>query len=94
MQSDAFRGSERDVSLSSDGYPPSGGILPSSNAVRTGVADEEVNVTLGIILTVIGVIALVVTYVRGPNLGLPRRTGYVAGVVLLVVGVALLISTR
>jgi hypothetical protein len=50
---------------------------------------------LGIILTVTGVVALVVTFVRGPNLGLSRRTGYVAGIVLLVLGVALLIySTR
>ena len=48
---------------------------------------------LGIILTVIGVIALVVTAVRGPNLGLSRRTGYIAGVVLLVLGVAILIAT-
>ncbi len=35
---------------------------------------------LGIILTVTGVIALVVTLVRGPNLGLSRRTGHIAGV--------------
>jgi len=49
----------------------------------------------GIILTVTGVLAVVVTLVRGPNLGLSRRTGYVAGGVLLVLGVALLIySTR
>ena len=46
---------------------------------------------LGIILTVTGVLALVVTFVRGPNLGLSRRTGYIAGVVLLVLGVALLL---
>jgi hypothetical protein len=50
--------------------------------------------TLGIILTVIGVLAIVVTLVRGPNLGLSPRTGYVAGGVLLVVGVVLLISTH
>lgn len=50
---------------------------------------------LGIILTVTGVLAIVITRVRGPNLGLSRTTGYVAGVVLLVLGVALLIySTR
>jgi hypothetical protein len=46
---------------------------------------------LGIILTVTGVLALVITLVRGPNLGLSRRTGYISGVVLLVLGVALLI---
>jgi hypothetical protein len=45
---------------------------------------------LGIILAVTGVLALVITRFRGPNLGLSRRTGYVAGVALLVVGVALL----
>jgi hypothetical protein len=45
---------------------------------------------LGIILTVTGVLALVITRVRGPNLGLSRRTGYVAGVVLFVLGVLLL----
>jgi len=49
---------------------------------------------LGIILTVTGVLALVITLVRGPNLGLSRRTGYVAGVVLLVLGAALLIFPR
>jgi hypothetical protein len=50
---------------------------------------------LGIILTATGVLAVVVTLVRGPNLGLSRKTGYVAGGVLLVLGVALLIySTR
>jgi len=48
---------------------------------------------LGIILTVTGVLALVITAVRGPNLHLSRRTGYIAGVVLLVLGVALLISS-
>jgi hypothetical protein len=50
--------------------------------------------TLGIILTVIGVLALVVTAVRGPNLGLSRRTGYITGAVLLVLGVAFLLATR
>lgn len=50
---------------------------------------------LGIILTVTGVLAVVVTIVRGPNLGLSRRTSYLAGGLLLVLGVALLIySTR
>lgn len=46
---------------------------------------------LGIILAVTGVLALVITFIRGPNLGLPRRTGYVAGVVLVVLGAALLV---
>jgi hypothetical protein len=50
--------------------------------------------TIGIVLTVVGVIALVVTAVRGPNLGLSSRTGYIAGAVLLVLGVALLLATR
>ncbi len=45
---------------------------------------------LGIILTVTGVLALVITRLRGPNLGLSPRTGYVAGVVLLALGIALL----
>ena len=44
----------------------------------------------GIILTVTGIVAIVVTLVRGPNLGLSRRTGLVAGTVLLVAGVLLL----
>ncbi len=48
----------------------------------------------GTILTVAGVLVLIVTFVRGPNLGLPRRTGYITGVVLLVVGVVLLIGSR
>jgi len=47
---------------------------------------------LGSILTFAGVLALVVTFVRGPNLGLSRRTGYIAGVVLLVLGLVLLYS--
>ena len=52
--------------------------------------DQSTIALLGIILTVTGVLALVITAVRGPNLGLSRRTGYIAGVVLLVLGVALL----
>ncbi len=44
----------------------------------------------GIVLTVTGAVAIVVTLTRGPNLGLSRRTGLVAGVVLLVLGLALL----
>jgi hypothetical protein len=67
----------------------------AGSAVGRFIANEETKMALlGIILTVTGVLALVVTVVRGPNLGLTRRTGYVAGGVLLVVGVALLISAR
>ena len=45
----------------------------------------------GIVLTVTGAVAIVVTLTRGPNLGLSRRTGLVTGVVLLVLGLALLV---
>jgi len=45
----------------------------------------------GIVLTVTGIIALVVSLTRGPNLGIPRRTGVAIGVALLVVGGALLV---
>lgn len=48
---------------------------------------------LGIILTVTGVIALVVSLTRGPNLGISRRAGVTSGVVLLVLGGVLLIYT-
>ncbi len=44
----------------------------------------------GIILTVTGILAIVITLTRGPNLGLSRRTGFIAGIVLLVLGVLLL----
>ena len=44
----------------------------------------------GIILTVTGILAIVITLTRGPNLGLSRRTGLIAGIVLLVLGVLLL----
>ena len=44
----------------------------------------------GIILAVTGILAIIITLTRGPNLGLSRRTGLIAGIVLLVVGVALL----
>lgn len=46
---------------------------------------------LGIILAVTGIVALAVTLTKGPNLGLSRRTGSYAGVVLLVIGVVLLV---
>lgn len=47
----------------------------------------------GIILTVTGIVALIVSLTRGPNLGISRRTGVVSGVVLLVLGVGLLLVT-
>ena len=63
--------------------------------MRVEVLIEDTNMTLGIILAVTGALALVITYVRGANLGLSRRTGYLAGVVLLIVGVlVLVISSR
>ncbi len=49
---------------------------------------------IGLILLATGVIALVVTLVRGPNLNLSRRTGYISGIVLLLVGLALFIITN
>ena len=48
---------------------------------------------LGIILTVTGVIALIVSLTRGPNLGLSKRTGVAIGAVLLLVGVVILLLT-
>jgi hypothetical protein len=45
----------------------------------------------GIILTATGIIAIVVTLVRGANLSISRRTGLIAGAVMLVIGVLLLI---
>jgi uncharacterized membrane protein len=45
----------------------------------------------GIILTVTGILAIVVSLTRGPNLNIPRRTGVIAGIVMLVIGVLLLI---
>lgn len=47
----------------------------------------------GIVLTVTGILALVISLTRGPNLGISRRTGVLIGVVMLVVGVGLLIYT-
>ncbi len=44
----------------------------------------------GIVLTVTGVVAVVVSLTRGPNLGLSRRTGVTIGVALLVLGIVLL----
>jgi hypothetical protein len=47
----------------------------------------------GIILTVTGVVALIVSLTRGPNLGISRRAGVTIGVVLLVLGAGLLVYT-
>jgi len=47
----------------------------------------------GIVLTVTGFVAIVVSLTRGPNLGISRRTGVITGVVMLSLGVALLIYT-
>ena len=47
----------------------------------------------GIILTVIGVIALIVSLTKGPNLGLSRKTGVTIALVLLALGAGLLIYT-
>jgi len=44
----------------------------------------------GIILAVTGILAIIITLTRGPNLGMSRRTGLIAGIVLLVLGVLLL----
>jgi len=47
----------------------------------------------GIVLTVTGIIALIVSLTRGPNLGISRRTGVTIGAVLLVLGIGLLVYT-
>ena len=47
----------------------------------------------GIVLPVIGIVSLMVSLTRGPNLGISRRTGVIVGVVLLVLGGVLLIFT-
>ena len=46
----------------------------------------------GIILTVTGIVATVVTLARGPNLGISRRAGLIAGIGLLALGIALLVA--
>jgi len=46
----------------------------------------------GIILMVTGIVALVVSLTRGPNLGISRRAGVIAGIVLLALGVVLLVA--
>jgi len=47
----------------------------------------------GIVLAVTGIIALIVSLTRGPNLGISRRTGVIIGAVLLVLGIGLLVYT-
>lgn len=47
----------------------------------------------GIVLTVTGVVALIVSVTRGPNLGISRRTGVTTGAALLVLGIGLLVYT-
>jgi len=47
----------------------------------------------GIVLTVTGFLAIVVSLTRGPNLGISRRTGVITGIVMLALGVWLLIYT-
>lgn len=44
----------------------------------------------GIVLAVTGIVAVVVSLTRGPDLGISRRAGVTTGVVLLVIGVDLL----
>ncbi|MGE0819907.1 MAG: hypothetical protein AB7O74_14725 [Candidatus Nanopelagicales bacterium] len=44
----------------------------------------------GLVLTVTGIIALIISLTRGPNLGISRRTGVTIGAVLLALGIALL----
>ena len=67
---------------------------PQSNVLSTLGEDHDMDLTVpGIILTVTGIIALIVSLTKGPNLGISRRTGVIIAVVLLVVGVVLLIFT-
>ena len=46
---------------------------------------------LGIILGVMGLIALIVSLTKGPNLGISKRTGVIIAVILLALGAGLLI---
>lgn len=56
--------------------------------------DHDVDLKVpGIILLVAGLIALIVSLTKGPNLGLSRRTGVITSVVLVVIGVGLLVIT-
>lgn len=45
----------------------------------------------GIVLSVTGIVALVVSLTRGPNLGISRRTGVTIGIALLAIGVGMLV---
>ncbi len=45
----------------------------------------------GIILTVTGIVAILVTLTRGTNLAISRRAGLLVGCLLLVLGVVLLV---
>lgn len=47
----------------------------------------------GIILVVAGLIALIVSLTKGPNLGISRRTGVVLAVVIMAVGAGLSVYT-
>ena len=47
----------------------------------------------GIILAVMGGVALIVSLTKGPNLGISRRAGVFGSAVLLVVGIGLLVYT-
>jgi hypothetical protein len=45
----------------------------------------------GIILAVTGLIALIVSLTKGPNLGMSRRTGVAIALLLLVLGAGLMV---
>lgn len=45
----------------------------------------------GIVLTVTGIVAILVTFTRGSNLAISRRAGLLAGIVLLALGLGLLV---
>jgi hypothetical protein len=45
----------------------------------------------GIVLAVTGLIALIVSLTKGPNLGMSRRTGVAIALVLRVLGAGLLV---
>jgi hypothetical protein len=72
------------------------GLLPSraSETIDSMEKGPDVDLTVpGIVLAVTGIVALIVSLTRGPNLGLSRRTGVTIGVVLLAVGSGLLVYT-